>query len=224
MDKLKSLVHFHRYNLLLFALVLHLFSGLFFENLAKFPVLLWMFNMFLLGITSMGIFAKKGKFHLSIRTVFLVFFMLITIAIPSVNENPLYKTVLYLIYMIFFISVFWEILKFLMYPSYINSHVISAAICGYLLLIEISTFLMMNYFNNNPHSFRPIDQSSPMATFSDMVYYCAITLTSIGFGDIVPINHQTKLFTALFGIIGQFYIVVLVGILISKFSSVAEKK
>lgn len=223
MNKIKAFLNYHRYNLFLIALVIHLFSGILFEDLSNYPFYLWPLTMFFLGITSMLVFVKKGKYHLSVRSLFFVILMLITIAIPSINASQLYKTIFYFIYMIFFVTVFWEILKFLIHPSYINNHVISAAICGYLLLIEISTFLMMNYFNNNTNSFRTIDQSSPMATFCDMVYYCSITLTSIGFGDIIPNNHQTKLFTSLFGTIGQFYIVVLVGILISKFSS-AEKK
>jgi hypothetical protein len=61
--------------------------------------------------------------------------------------------------------------------------------------------------------------SSPSAVYMDLVYFCSITMTSIGFGDILPNNHVTKLITSLFGIIGQFYSVVLVGILISKFTA-----
>lgn len=134
------------------------------------------------------------------------------ISIPTINSNDFFRTILYCIYMIFFISVFWTLLKFLTNPSQINFNVISAALCGYLLLVEISAFLIMSFHSNNPLSFRNIDASSSMAVFTDMVYYCSITLTSIGFGDIVPNTHQTKLFTSLFGMIGQIYIVVLVGI------------
>lgn len=56
----------------------------------------------------------------------------------------------------------------------------------------------------------------------DLVYFSSITLTSIGFGDITPSSYHTKLITAFFGIAGQFYVVVLVGILISKFSSKSD--
>jgi len=43
--------------------------------------------------------------------------------------------------------------------------------------------------------------------------------TSIGFGDITPNSHVTKLLTSFLGVTGQFYSVVLVGILITKFTS-----
>ena len=71
----------------------------------------------------------------------------------------------------------------------------------------------------NPQSFKGIDFSSPAQTYIDLVYFSSVTLTSIGFGDITPNAYNTKLITSFFGIAGQFYSVVLVGILISKFTS-----
>ena len=95
----------------------------------------------------------------------------------------------------------------------------SASACGYFLLIEISTFLLQFFVVQNPNSFKGIDSSMSAKTYIDLVYFSSITLTSIGFGDITPNTHYTKLITAFFGIAGQFYSVVLVGILISKFTS-----
>ena len=123
------------------------------------------------------------------------------------------------VYVLFFLFIFLEIIRFLLKPSYINTDIISASACGYFLLIEVNVFLMQIFFYNNSHSIKGIDMSSTSAVYMDLVYFCSITITSIGFGDILPNSHVTKLVTALFGIIGQFYTVVLVGILISKFSS-----
>ena len=109
--------------------------------------------------------------------------------------------------------IFWEVLKFLIKPSYINTDIISASACGYLLLIEICTFLMQFFVYKNPQSFKGLDLSSPANTYIDLVYFSSVTLTSIGFGDITPNAHHTKLIASLFGIAGQFYSVVLVGIL-----------
>ena len=122
-------------------------------------------------------------------------------------------------YVIFFLFIFWEVLKYLVKPSYINTDIISASACGYFLLIEISTFLLQFFVYQNPQSFKGLDFSNPANTYMDLVYFCSITLTSIGFGDITPNTHYTKLIASFFGIIGQFYSVVLVGILISKFTA-----
>ena len=41
----------------------------------------------------------------------------------------------------------------------------------------------------------------PFEVFMDLVYFSSITLTSIGFGDIVAKMYYAKLAVALFGII-----------------------
>jgi hypothetical protein len=115
--------------------------------------------------------------------------------------------------------MFLELLKFLIKPGYINSDIISAAACGYFLLIEVSVFLLQTFEYYDHSSFKGVNVSSFAEIFTDMVYFCSVTFTSIGFGDITPNNHVTKLLTSFIGIAGQFYTVVLVGILLSKFTS-----
>ena len=141
------------------------------------------------------------------------------IGLSFLGKTPYYFLFLNIAYVIFFLFILWEVLKYLIKPSYINSDIISASACGYFLLIEISTFLLQFFVYQNPLSFKGIDYSSPAQTYIDLVYFSTITLTSIGFGDITPSTYNTKLITSFFGIAGQFYSVVLVGILISKFSS-----
>lgn len=69
-----------------------------------------------------------------------------------------------------------------------------------------------------PGSFRGIDATSATTVYLDLVYFCSIVITSIGFGDITPAHHATKLATSAVGLTGQ-YSVVLVGILISKYTA-----
>ncbi|MNV97053.1 Ion channel [compost metagenome] len=92
-----------------------------------------------------------------------------------------------------------------------------------MLLIKINTFLFQLCSYGHLDSFKGLNTADPASTFMDFVYFCSITITSIGFGDITPNTHHTKLITSLFGIIGQFYTVVLVGIIISKFSSKSDQ-
>ena len=119
----------------------------------------------------------------------------------------------------FFLFIFREIIAFLIKPGYINIDIISAAACGYLLLVEIASFLFQWAYFRDKGSFKGINDSVHTGIFNDFIYFSSITITSIGFGDITPSTPQTKLLTALVGIVGQFYSVVLVGIVISKFVS-----
>ncbi|MFT3681847.1 MAG: potassium channel family protein [Ferruginibacter sp.] len=219
MEKVLLFLQKRKYEILLIALLLHLFIGIFLSDLAFYTKVIWPVNMVILGVASVGVFIEKGRWKNVIRAFLFWLVLLLPLSLPFAGKLPGFMQVLSIMYVLFFLFIFCELMKFLVRPGYINTDIISAAACGYLLLIEMSVFLMQVYFYHEPGSFKGIDTSGPAAVYTDLVYFCSITFTSIGFGDITPNAHYTKLLTSLLGIAGQFYSVVLVGILISKFSS-----
>ncbi len=219
MNKTIAFLQDKKYELLLFALVQHLFVGIFLTDLDFYTRIVWPINMLILGLGSIFMFTGKHSWRHWFRNLHFIVVLFLPIGIPFFKDVPWYFTFLNINYVLFFAFLFTELLKFLLKPGYINTDIISASVCGYFLLIEISVFLLQTFEYYNPLSFKGIDTSSPASIFTDLVYFCSITFTSIGFGDITPNHHITKLVTAFIGIAGQFYTVVLVGILISKFSS-----
>ena len=219
MSKTITLLQKFKYELLLFALIQHLFIGIFLSDLDFYTTVIWPINMLVLGLGSIFIFTGKHSWRHWFRNIHFIVILLLPIGIPFFKHNPYYFTVLNINYVIFFAFLFLELLRFLIRPGYINSDIISAAACGYFLLIEISVFLLQTIEYRTQESFKGINTASPASIFIDLVYFCSITFTSIGFGDITPNDHATKLITAFIGIAGQFYTVVLVGILLSKFTS-----
>jgi hypothetical protein len=213
-----------KYELLLFALIQHLFTGIFLQDFIFYRDVVWAINMIILGIASVGVFIGKGKWKNLVRNLLFLLVVLLPIGIPFFGNLPYYFFTLNIIYVVFFSFIFSEVIKFLIKPGYINADIISASACGYFLLIEISVFLFQFLFYQNPDSFKGISTANNSETFIDLVYFSSITLTSIGFGDITPNAHYTKLLTSLLGIAGQFYTVVLVGILLSKFVSQSNNK
>lgn len=209
----------NKYELLLFALVQHLFVGIVLRDMDFYVKAIWPINMIIVGIASIGVFIEKGRFKKIIKNTLFLLVFLMPLSLSFIKNSPQFMTTISAVYVLFFLFIFLEIIRFLLKPSYINTDIISASACGYFLLIEVNVFLMQIFFYNNSHSIKGLDISSTSAVYMDLVYFCSITITSIGFGDILPNSHVTKLVTALFGIVGQFYTVVLVGILISKFSS-----
>jgi Ion channel len=214
-----AFLHERKYELLLIALIQHLFIGIFLSDLPFYTKVVWPINMLILGAASVGVFIEKGHWKNLIQKILFLLVFALPIGLTFWGNNPYYFLFLNIGYVAFFLFIFWEVLKYLIKPSYINTDIISASACGYFLLIEISTFLLQFFAYQNSQSFKGIDFSNPASTYMDLVYFSSITLTSIGFGDITPNTHYTKLVTSFFGIAGQFYSVVLVGILISKFTS-----
>ena len=224
MNSIYTFLYRRKYELLLIALIQHLFTGIFLRDLPFYTRFIWLVNMIVLGVASIGLFFEKGQWKNIVRKTLFVVVLALPIGLTIFGDKSIYLSLLNIAYAIFFLFLFWEVLRFLIRPSYINSDIISASACGYLLLIEICTFLLQYFVYQNPQSFKGIDYSNIASTFIDLVYFSSITLTSIGFGDITPTAHYTKLITVFFGIVGQFYSVVLVGILISKFSSKTDSK
>ncbi|WP_426276770.1 ion channel [Chryseobacterium sp. S-02] len=219
MNKTIAFLQSRKYELLLFALLQHLFIGVFLTDLEFYTRVVWPVNMLLLGLGSIFMFTGKHSWRHWLRNIHFIVVLLLPIGIPFFKDIPWYFTFLNINYVVFFAFLFVELLRFLLKPGYINTDIISASVCGYFLLIEISTFLLQAFEYHNPNSFKGIDTSSSASIFIDLVYFCSITFTSIGFGDITPNHHITKLVTAFIGIAGQFYTVILVGILLSKFTS-----
>ncbi|UCD61829.1 MAG: two pore domain potassium channel family protein [Flavobacteriaceae bacterium] len=53
----------------------------------------------------------------------------------------------------------------------------------------------------------------------DLVYYTLVTLTTVGYGDIIPQLPVAKSLSMIIAISGQFYIAVVVAIIVGKFAS-----
>ena len=216
---IRKIIKENKYEFLIFGLIQHLFIGIFLTDLPFYSSVIWPINMIILSISGMMIFENKSKVQIGISIVFSFLVFILPILLQLVSDDLQLLIWLSGIYVLFFVYVLWEVMRYLMKPSYINKDIISAAGCGIFLLIEIAVFQMQTLYYIDSSSFSGIANENPASIYIDFVYFSSITITSIGYGDILPCSHSAKLFTSFFGIIGQFYTVILVGVLISKFTS-----
>ena len=214
----------YRYELLLLTLIFHLYIGIFVFDLTFYQSYLWPLNMILLGVASIGIFYKADRKRKNLKNVLTFLVIAMPLALSNIAFIPHLMTIISAVYTVFFIFILIEVLRFLFRPDYSNVDVVSAAACGFFLLIEIATFLLQAIFYEDKTSLLHVSTLHNSATFMDLVYFSSITVTTIGFGDITPATHNTKLVVSLIGVLSQLYTVLLVGILISKFSSAKSAK
>jgi voltage-gated potassium channel Kch len=80
----------------------------------------------------------------------------------------------------------------------------------------------------HPDSFYLISRTPTTFSYaeylSELIYFSYITLLTVGFGDITPIKNLSQTFVVIEGIIGQFYIAILVARIVSIYALFSDKR
>jgi voltage-gated potassium channel len=125
--------------------------------------------------------------------------------------NPDFTGVMFLvIYMFYFMLISHQIYIDLMQQKDLGIEMISAAFSGYILLGTVfsALFITMGYSG----AFKGPDNIAN----SDYLYFSFVTLLTIGYGDITPVTEIAKKVVVLLGLMGNFYTVFVIGIIIGK--------
>ena len=100
----------------------------------------------------------------------------------------------------------------------ITYHRICGAVAVYLLLAWLWSEFYIFIFLHNPEAIRlPADvvSSSFDEIQSTMYYFSIVTLTTLGYGDIVPVSHSARLAAMLEAFFGQLYPAIMLAWLVS---------
>jgi len=110
------------------------------------------------------------------------------------------------------ITVLWHIMT----EREITRDTIYGAICGYLLL-GMSwgvMFALMEFVAPGSFTINVADSGDSDALSSLMFYYSFVSLTTLGYGDIIPVSAAARSFSTLEAVTGQLYLTILVARLV----------
>jgi hypothetical protein len=62
-------------------------------------------------------------------------------------------------------------------------------------------------------------RSHPADHQTELLYFSLVTLSTIGYGDIVPLSGEARMLAALEGVTGVLYIAITVALLVGRFRS-----
>ena len=112
--------------------------------------------------------------------------------------------------------------------SVVNREVLTGALAGYLLLGLAAGLLFSALQTVVPTSFEgPVLASTVSASnqqvwqidFVSLNYFAFVTLTTLGYGDIHPTTAQSQMLCALTALSGTLYLVLVMGLLISRYTA-----
>jgi hypothetical protein len=108
-------------------------------------------------------------------------------------------------------------LEHVLFGAKMNFNRIVGAICVYLLLgvILSQANLLIHLFI--PGSFNGLDALGASTEGFTLIYYSFVTMTTLGYGDVTPDGALARVVAYLAAIAGQFYIAILVAMLVSQY-------
>lgn len=123
--------------------------------------------------------------------------------------------------LIFLTFVVTHLLTFIIRAPRVNSEVLCAGISIYLLLGVIWAIAYRLVADLNPEAFAfsvPSGSSNTMTPFN-AVYFSYITLTTVGYGDVVPVSNVARMLAMTEAMTGTLFIGVLIARLVSLYST-----
>ena len=114
------------------------------------------------------------------------------------------------------------IVRFLFRSKRVTFDLICASLCVYLLLAIVWAHVYSVVVAAQPGAFLLPDSSGaalqdirPGGDFGGVsMYFSLVTLTTLGYGDIIPLSSSARILASLEAVIGQIYLVVLVARLV----------
>ena len=108
----------------------------------------------------------------------------------------------------------------------VNLKVIMDAIIGYLMLGIVFSIIVASLFLIDPLLYNiksTPDINEAVIHFQEYLYYGFITMTTTGYGDIVPMESVSRSLAILISVTGQLYLTIIVALLVGKYASQKRK-
>ncbi|HTQ51997.1 MAG TPA: ion channel [Candidatus Acidoferrales bacterium] len=152
----------------------------------------------------------------------------ILLAVPAVTGRwlhlfrpdlpPEYFLAPSLVFIVFLIA---NLLYFILHAPRVNAEVLCAGLSTYLLLGTAWMFAYLLVSDLSPDAFAittGLDSSHVLSGFN-AYYFSFITLSTVGYGDIVPASHVARMLAATEAVTGTLFMAVLIARLVALYSS-----
>lgn len=130
----------------------------------------------------------------------------------------------------YFSLVSYHLGRYILKTAVITSNVIYAALCLYMIAAVIWGAIYNLQYIHHAASFSFSSEAltlladNPETSSSLFTYFSFVTLTTLGYGDVVPLTPATQAWVAVQAMFGQFYLAVTIARLVSSYSSPGEQQ
>ena len=218
MESLITYLYRHRFELFIATQFFILFGSLFFPDAFfqyKLLPALFIFNI----ASGILLVSKKKKVMWFLIILFTVaIFAFGSTLFVQVETNEFFLTRLS-VYFTFYLIVTWHIIQQVWREKEVDKTVIIGLMSGYISLGFLAFFMLLSIELITPNSYTGvlIDSQNLEVRLDSLMYYAYVTLLTIGYGDIIPVTPIAQKAVVLIGLVGQFYIVIITSVVVSKY-------
>ncbi len=167
-------------------------------------------------------FRPKARRTLKVAGFLVIFLLLLS----NFIDNELLNLLDYTSTFLFLLLIVVYIIRHIAQKKEVDASIIISSVNGYLLLGVLWSLLLYTTYNLETNILAGAPAISfpgdGLPTFNDFIYFTFVTMTTLGYGDILPISEISRAITLLISVSGQFYMTLLVALLVGKY--IANKK
>jgi hypothetical protein len=120
----------------------------------------------------------------------------------------------------FLVWILIVVLRAVFRPTTTERDAVVGALCGFMLILTLFTRLHGLLEASFPGSYHtdgpPLSERSDATLVATFQYFSTVTVTTVGFGDIVPVAPAARIATGLEAIAGQLYLAVVIATLVGR--------
>lgn len=171
-----------------------------------------------------GIFVASRHRREMIWTIFIAAAWLVTAVLYSLDPLSFWKLqATYAFLFLFQITIIAVLLRYIFRSEAITRDVLYAAVTVYILLAAAFVPLYGFIEGLSPGAF--LDNATGQPVFwQQLIYFSFVTLTTAGYGDIVPVNPWARGLANMEAVMGVLYLAILMARLVSLYSAAVPKK
>ena len=213
MTKVARYIESQRYTSLLISLLVLIVVPFFIHG--PFKQIITTICLSLVFIIAVGAVSTSKRFYI-VLIVVVCFLILLEWLIVLVSEHESLRIIAYSVFLFFMGFVAVHLYRFILQNKEVEFETIMAAFSIYLLIGIIGALLAGIIDVVFPEAYS-ISTTNSGLLWNNFLYYSFVTLTTLGYGDILPVMEESKALAMLLSIIGPFYLATVIAILVAKY-------
>ncbi|MEM6471831.1 MAG: potassium channel family protein [Planctomycetota bacterium] len=165
---------------------------------------------------------RRGRSQRIFRSAYVAIGVIATIATCVSSFTPAVKPFLPSLYTVFFALSVLIHFRDLLSEGHVNGDTLLGAACTYILIGMLFASANVILLQLDPECFNLAEDGGE--PIYQLTYFSIITLTTVGYGDLVPLSNATRMLAAFEAVIGQVFVAVVVGLLVGKHIALRSDK